>query len=69
VAQVVQHLPSKCEALSSNPSTTKKKKKKNEKNQKGHGGPWCNPGYVGGRSRKTIIQGWPGQKCDTLYEK
>jgi hypothetical protein len=27
VAQVVQHLPSKCEALSSNPNNTKKKKK------------------------------------------
>jgi hypothetical protein len=27
-AQVVEYLPSKCEALSSNPSTTKKKKKK-----------------------------------------
>jgi hypothetical protein len=26
VAPVVQHLPSKCKALSSNPSTTKKKK-------------------------------------------
>jgi hypothetical protein len=25
---VVEHLPSKCEALSSNPSTTKKKKEK-----------------------------------------
>jgi hypothetical protein len=28
VTQVVEHLPSKCEALSSNPSATKKKKKK-----------------------------------------
>jgi hypothetical protein len=28
VAQVVQCLPGKCEALSSNPNTTKKKKKK-----------------------------------------
>jgi hypothetical protein len=27
VAQVVKSLPSKCEALSANPSTTKKKKK------------------------------------------
>jgi hypothetical protein len=27
VAQVVECLPSKCEALNSNPSTTKKKKK------------------------------------------
>jgi hypothetical protein len=27
MAQVVDHLPSKCEALNSNPSTTKKKKK------------------------------------------
>jgi hypothetical protein len=27
VAQVIQHLPSKCEALSLNPNTTKKKKK------------------------------------------
>jgi hypothetical protein len=31
VAQVVQHLPGKCEALSSNPITTKKKKKKSGK--------------------------------------
>jgi hypothetical protein len=29
LAEVVQHLPSKCEALSSNPSATKKKKKRN----------------------------------------
>jgi hypothetical protein len=29
VAQVVEHLPSKCEALSSKPITIKKKKKKN----------------------------------------
>jgi hypothetical protein len=28
VVQVVEQLPSKCKALSSNPSTTKKKKKK-----------------------------------------
>jgi hypothetical protein len=28
VAEVVESLPSKCKALSSNPSTTKKKKKK-----------------------------------------
>jgi hypothetical protein len=27
MTQVVEHLPSKCEAQSSNPSTTKKKKK------------------------------------------
>jgi hypothetical protein len=32
MAQVVGHLPSKCEALSSNPTTTKKKKKKKEFN-------------------------------------
>jgi hypothetical protein len=32
VTQVVKNLPSKCEALSSNPRTTKKKKKA------GHGG-------------------------------
>jgi hypothetical protein len=31
VSQVVEHLPSKCEALSSNPSTAKKKKKKKKK--------------------------------------
>jgi hypothetical protein len=31
VAQVVEHLPSKCEALSSNPRTSKKKKKEEEK--------------------------------------
>jgi hypothetical protein len=30
VAQVIQHLPSKCEALSTNPSTTKKKKRERE---------------------------------------
>jgi hypothetical protein len=30
VARVVEHLPSKCEALSSKPSTDKKKKKKEE---------------------------------------
>jgi hypothetical protein len=28
VDQVIEHLPSKCKALSSNPSTEKKKKKK-----------------------------------------
>jgi hypothetical protein len=28
VTQVVEHLPNKCEALSSNPRTTPKKKKK-----------------------------------------
>jgi hypothetical protein len=27
MAELVEHLPSKCEALSSNPNTTKKKKK------------------------------------------
>jgi hypothetical protein len=27
-AQVVEHLPSKCKALNSNPSTTKKKRKR-----------------------------------------
>jgi hypothetical protein len=31
VAQVVVHLPSKCETLSSNSSTAKKKKKKKER--------------------------------------
>jgi hypothetical protein len=31
VAQVVDHLPSKCEALSSNPSTEFKKKKRERK--------------------------------------
>jgi hypothetical protein len=31
VAQVVEHLSSKCEALSSNPSTAKKKKTKTKK--------------------------------------
>jgi hypothetical protein len=31
VAQVVESLPSKCEALSSNHSTTKKKRKKERK--------------------------------------
>jgi hypothetical protein len=30
MAQVVECLPSKCETLSSNPSTTKKLKKKNQ---------------------------------------
>jgi hypothetical protein len=29
VAQEVEHLPSKCEALSSDPTSTKKKKRKN----------------------------------------
>jgi hypothetical protein len=28
VAQVVEHLPSKCEALNSNPSTAKRKKER-----------------------------------------
>jgi hypothetical protein len=36
VSQVVEHLPSKCEALSSNPSTAKKKKKKKEKRKKSY---------------------------------
>jgi hypothetical protein len=31
VAQVIERLPSKCEALTSNPSTTTKKKKKKKK--------------------------------------
>jgi hypothetical protein len=31
VVQVVEYLPSKCEALNSNPSTAKKKKKKERK--------------------------------------
>jgi hypothetical protein len=31
VAEVAEHLPKKCEALSSNSSTTKKKKKKKGK--------------------------------------
>jgi hypothetical protein len=44
VAQVVEHLPRKCEALSSNPSPAKKKKKKKkkkktQKNIKGCGHP------------------------------
>jgi hypothetical protein len=30
VTQVVEHLPHKCEALSSNPSTAKKEKKKRQ---------------------------------------
>jgi hypothetical protein len=34
MAQVVQHLPSKREALSSNPSAAKKKKKKERKEKK-----------------------------------
>jgi hypothetical protein len=38
MAQVVKHLPSKCEALSSNTSTVKKKKKKDKKEKLGtHG--------------------------------
>jgi hypothetical protein len=32
MAQVVEHLQTKCEALSSNPSATKKKKKKKKRN-------------------------------------
>jgi hypothetical protein len=31
VAQVIEYLPSKCEALISNPNTTQKKKKKKRK--------------------------------------
>jgi hypothetical protein len=34
MAQVGERLPSKCEALRSNPSTTKKKKKKKKKKTK-----------------------------------
>jgi hypothetical protein len=34
VAQAVEWLPSKCEALNSNPNATKKKKKKKEKKKK-----------------------------------
>jgi hypothetical protein len=35
MAQVIKYLPSKCETLSSNPSTTKKKKAKNLKGMQG----------------------------------
>jgi hypothetical protein len=35
VVQVLECLPSKCEALSSNPSTKKKKKRKRKKERKG----------------------------------
>jgi hypothetical protein len=35
VVQVVEQLPTKCEALSSNPSATKKKKKKESRIQIG----------------------------------
>jgi hypothetical protein len=37
VSQVVQYLPSRCEALSSNPSTGKKKKRK-ERRKEGRNG-------------------------------
>jgi hypothetical protein len=35
VAQVVEHLPSKCEALNSNPISQKKEKKKNFRKENG----------------------------------
>jgi hypothetical protein len=35
VVQEVEHLPTKCEALSSNPNTTKKKERKKEGRKKG----------------------------------
>jgi hypothetical protein len=51
VTKFVEHLPRKCEALSSYPSTTKNKLKKKKKASH-HG--WmlvkhtCNPSYLGG---------------------
>jgi hypothetical protein len=36
MAQVVEHLPSKCQALSSNPSIAKKKKKKKKREEIEH---------------------------------
>jgi hypothetical protein len=36
VTQVVQHLPSKCEVLSSSPTTAKKKKKERKKGMSCH---------------------------------
>jgi hypothetical protein len=38
LAQAVDHLPNKCVALSSNPSTTKKKKKKKKTKKYGKTG-------------------------------
>jgi hypothetical protein len=29
----------------------------------------CNPSYLGGRNRRVVVQGQPGQKGETLAEK
>jgi hypothetical protein len=29
----------------------------------------CNPSSAGGRGKRTLVPGWPRQKCDTLSEK
>jgi hypothetical protein len=29
----------------------------------------CDPSYTGGIDRRTVVQGWPGQKCKTVFEK
>jgi hypothetical protein len=53
MAQVVKHLPSECEAPSSNTTTVKKKKKKKIKKKS-----WapmaytCDPSYSGGRDQE-----------------
>jgi hypothetical protein len=55
LAQAVDHLPNKCVALSSNPSTTKKKKKKKRQKDKGSQvlvAHTCNLSYSGDRDQE-----------------
>jgi hypothetical protein len=48
MAQVVEHLPSKTEALGSNSTTAKKKKSLCKPDMVVH---FCNPSYLGGRNQ------------------
>jgi hypothetical protein len=65
VAPVVKSLPSKCEALSSNPSTDKKKKKRKKKKKTTWQAPVahaCNSSYLGGRDQKDhSLKSHPGK--------
>jgi hypothetical protein len=63
VTQVVEHLPSKCEALNSNPSTTKKQKQK-QKNLPNRTLEIC-PDYCASQENyqigRTAVQDQPGK--------
>jgi hypothetical protein len=72
VAQVVQHLPSKCEALSSNPSAAKEKNQDKYQDVISCPAPvayTCNPSYSRQRSGRWQFEASPSKQFRKPYLK